>query len=370
MPVIALASDEVVVQKWLVMPGDAFAAGDPILEVETDKASADVEAAFDGVLVESTCDSGDVVVAGAVIGYASEAGTLLEDARDELSAIKHTAPGDDGDRPARVDTFAPVVDSGASAADHTAGDLVRPIDVPHGELAGLSHRSATRHRLAQAAPVLWSPDTPRARHALSRRRQAIGRSMTPATSVPTFAVTKDVSIASAASPRDLAEHARVTLTDMLLRACGVACNTHPRANAWLFEDTVFEFEHVNVAVAVDTPEGVLAPVVKRVEELGLHDIGTARRDLVERARAGRLDPDDLIGATMTLSNLAGLGAHAITPVLTVPQVIALGVGTSRVLGDDEVISVTLVADHRALDGGDGARFLATFADALADTPQY
>jgi pyruvate dehydrogenase E2 component (dihydrolipoamide acetyltransferase) len=134
-------------------------------------------------------------------------------------------------------------------------------------------------------------------------------------------------------------------------------------------EAVIEFEHVNVAVAVDAPDGVMAPVIKAVDALDLPGLVAARGDLVTRAREGKLEAKELLGATLTLSNVAGLGAHGILPVLTAPQVVAVGVGMARETGAGETIAVSLVADHRVLDGADGARFLTTFAEALEAASQ-
>jgi pyruvate dehydrogenase E2 component (dihydrolipoamide acetyltransferase) len=205
-----------------------------------------------------------------------------------------------------------------------------------------------------------------AERTLSRRRIAIARRMGVATAIPSFVVSREIATDAGKQAVATAREAgrRVTFTDVLLRACAVAGAAHPAANAWLLGETVVEFEHVNVALAVDAPEGVMAPVVKAVETLDLVAVAALREDLVSRARAGQLENRELLGATLTLSNVAGLGAHGITPVLTAPQVVALGVGMGREVGGREVVAVTFVGDHRVLDGADGARFLTTFAEAL------
>jgi pyruvate/2-oxoglutarate dehydrogenase complex dihydrolipoamide acyltransferase (E2) component len=130
-------------------------------------------------------------------------------------------------------------------------------------------------------------------------------------------------------------------------------------------DEAWTFDRVGVALAVDADEGVSAPVVRGVESLGLLEIAAARADLVARARAGTLTPDELTGATVTLSNVAGLGAHAITPVLTAPQAVAVGVGSARPTAAGKQVTIAFVGDHRLLDGADGARYLETVAQALA-----
>jgi pyruvate dehydrogenase E2 component (dihydrolipoamide acetyltransferase) len=377
MPQIALGADEVIAREWLLEPGAEFSVGQPILEIETDKATMEVEAPFDGMLVDTRCSAGDTVAIGALIGHAAEAGASLPEALAELAAMPDAgAPAAAPDDVARPVVTAPQLGVATTAiADR---ELVRSVVVPHGELAGLPlERPAVAERLPAAPAPAPAPADAAAlddraaagaatERTLSRRRLAIARRMTVATAIPSFVVMRE--IATDAGKRAVAAAretgTRVTFTDVLLRACALAGRAHPSANAWLLGETVVEFEHVNVSLAVDAPDGVMAPVVRSVDTLDLAAVAAVRGDLVTRARAGELENRELLGATLTLSNVAGLGAHGITPVLTAPQVVALGVGTAREAGGREVVAVTLVGDHRVLDGADGARFLTTFAEAL------
>jgi pyruvate dehydrogenase E2 component (dihydrolipoamide acetyltransferase) len=351
MPQIALGSEEVVARDWLVSDGDAFELGQALLEIETDKATMEVEAPFAGVFLTARCEAGDTVTVGDVIAYAVAQGADLEAARAELSQLDAPAPVAAAAVPDRA---APVPPAPAPAAVE-----IRFLAVEHGEIAGLP---------AAAAPAPTPPpghegatDRP-----LSRRRLAIARRMSAATAIPTFSIHREIAaeagLATVAAAR---AHGRpITFTDVLVRACGIAGRRQPEANSWLVGDSVLEFEHVNVALAVDVPGGVVAPVLRSVDTLDLGAIAELRSDLVTRAREGRLSERDLSGGTMTLSNVAGLGSHAITPVLTPPQALALGVGSARTVGGERVVTASLVADHRLLDGADGARFLAAFAEAL------
>jgi pyruvate dehydrogenase E2 component (dihydrolipoamide acetyltransferase) len=356
MPQLALGSDEVVVRGWLVSDGDEFALGQALLEIETDKATMDVEAIFPGVLIGARCQEGDTVSVGAVIAYAAEPGADLATARAALAELD----GDDRrEAPAAPERPEPVR---AEARPPAPSASVRFLVVDDGEVAGLpavAPRPPVVHLERDAAGDA-------AEHPLSRHRLAIGRRMSVATTIPAFAVQREIAVEAAFEAlRAAREHApSVTLTDLLIRACGAAGRAHPNANAWLVGDTVLEFASVNVALAVDAPGGVVAPVLRDVVALELTEIAERRSDLVARAREGRLSERELSGATLTVSNVAGLGSHAITPVLTPPQAIALGLGSARVVDGERTLTATLVGDHRLLDGADGARFLATFAAAL------
>ena len=346
MPQIALGTDEVIVRQWLVSPDAAFAEGDPLLEIETDKATMDVEAPFAGVLVDQAYAAGDTVAVGAVIGHAVEPGGDADAARAALP----TTPRAPEPEPEPVPAVAVAV-----AAPAAPAAARRFIDVEDGELAGLGLPRRTPPPAEDPGPA-----GPFARRALTRRRLAIGRRMSAATAVPTFVVQREVPATTAIETARAGQG--TTVTDLLVKAVAAAAAAHPRTNAWVLDGEVMEFEHVGVALAVDTPDGVVAPVIREAGSLGLHEIAARRADLVTRARAQALDALELTGATITLSNVAGLGSHAIVPVLTVPQAVAIGTGTAR----DGLLTVTFVGDHRLVDGADGARFLATFAAALDD----
>jgi pyruvate dehydrogenase E2 component (dihydrolipoamide acetyltransferase) len=355
MPQLALGSEEVEVRGWLVGDGEEFALGQALLEIETDKATMEVEAPFPGVLLETRCQEGDTVSAGAVIAYAAEPGADLAEARAALSELD----GDDSpDIPASIE--APVA---VQSQPDARGASVRFLVVEDGEVAGLPASGTKRTPIVDLDREAAGDAV---ENQLSRRRLAIARRMSAATDIPAFSVHRDIPLEAAFEALGVAreESPSVTLTDLMLRACGAAGVEHRNANAWLVGETVLEFTAVNAALAVDAPGGVMAPVLRNVAALDLAQIAELRSDLVSRAREGRLSERELSGATLTVSNLAGLGAHSIQPVLTSPQAIALGLGSARVVNGERTMTASLVCDHRLLDGADGARFLATFAAAL------
>jgi pyruvate dehydrogenase E2 component (dihydrolipoamide acetyltransferase) len=363
MPQLALGSDEVVVRGWLVADGEEFALGQALLEIETDKATMDVEALFPGVLLEPRCQEGETVSVGAVIAYAAEPGADLDAARAALAADRNGAEADDA-APVRDANGAPSADAPPRAGDEAPVATTRFFVVDHGELAGLP--AAMARPTAPVIDIDREAAGDASEHPLSRRRLAIARRMSAATAIPAFSVHREIPVEAAFEALRVARERTpgVTFTDVLIRACGVAGREHPNANAWLVGDTVLEFAAVNVALAVDAPGGVIAPVLRDVGERDLAEIAERRADLVSRAREGRVSEHDLSGGTLTVSNVAGLGSHAITPVLTPPQAVALGLGSARATPAGRTLTATLVGDHRLLDGADGARFLATFASAL------
>jgi pyruvate dehydrogenase E2 component (dihydrolipoamide acetyltransferase) len=375
MPQIALGADEVTARGWLIALDEPFKRGQPILEIETDKATMEVEAPFDGVLLSQLCADGEIVTVGATIGQAAEPGEDLDAARASLeSGGAPQPPASDAD----VATGRPPAAAPVAARAPSDGDIGSPpvfVQVQDGELAGLFATAPARDgvatRSAQASPALLDDPVkagPSTLRPLSRARVAIGRRTGVATAIPCFWVARDVDWAPAreAVARARASGASVTITEVVLKATAAAGLAYPNVNAWYGEDGIREFGNVNIALAVDSPNGVIAPVLPAVQELELAEIAGARAKAVTAAREGSLPGQELTGATITVSNVGGLGAHAIMPVLTAPQVAAIGVGAPRPMSGSELLTIVFVGDHRALDGADGARFLASLADNLTD----
>ncbi|HWP33963.1 MAG TPA: dihydrolipoamide acetyltransferase family protein, partial [Thermodesulfobacteriota bacterium] len=168
----------------------------------------------------------------------------------------------------------------------------------------------------------------------------------------------------------------VTYTDLLVKALAAALREHPELNATWEGDALVRQPEVNVAIAVATEEGLLAPVIHRADRLDVAAIARHRQELVGRAQAGRLAPEDVRGGTFTLSNLGMYGVDAFTAIINPPQVAILAAGriAERVLPVDgrptvaPVLTLSLGCDHRAVDGARAARFLDTLARLLAEPP--
>ena len=166
----------------------------------------------------------------------------------------------------------------------------------------------------------------------------------------------------------------VSYNDLLIRICGVALREHPEANARLGEEQIEELDQVHIGLAVDTDRGLLVPVVRHADRLGIPQIAAATQRLVRDARFGRSLPDDLAGGTFTLTNLGMLGVEGFTPVINLPECCILGVGRMVrkpvVVDEDDTVAVhpmmtiSLVFDHRVIDGAPAARFLDRIAQLI------
>lgn len=202
-------------------------------------------------------------------------------------------------------------------------------------------------------------------------RRTAARRMVAAWEAPAFHLAVEADMGAALRVKERSPGA--TVTDAILAACAAALREHPALNAHYAAEAVTMFDRVNVGMAVDTPAGLVVPVIKDVTSLGLSGIADARRDVVQRAREGKLTMEDVTDGTFTVSNLGMMGIDAFDAILNVPQVAILGVGATRqqfVPTDDGTgawgprARLTLTCDHRAIDGATGARFLAAVRDNL------
>jgi pyruvate dehydrogenase E2 component (dihydrolipoamide acetyltransferase) len=202
-------------------------------------------------------------------------------------------------------------------------------------------------------------------------RRIAARRMIAAWEAPAFHLAVEADMGAALRVKERSPGA--TVTDAILAACAAALLDYPALNAHYAAEATTMFDRVNVGMAVDTPAGLVVPVIKDVTSLGLVDIADARRDVVQRAREGKLTMDDVTDGTFTVSNLGMMGIDAFDAILNVPQVAILAVGATRqqfVPTDDGTgawrprARLTLTCDHRAIDGATGARFLAAVRDNL------
>jgi pyruvate dehydrogenase E2 component (dihydrolipoamide acetyltransferase) len=380
--------------KWLKSEGDRVEKGEPLFEVDTDKATQEVEAEASGVLLKIAVESGEVPV-GETIAVIGEEGEAVEaPAKDEAAPEPEEAPAPDtasadmsGARHRdETETARPQADNGGSRVK--ASPLARRIARERGiELAGMQgtgpegriiaedlEREGTRPGEPRPVPgTVTEVEQPAAAEAvpLTRVRRTIARRLTKAWEVPAFQLTvsADMTAANAlvARARELNPDVRVTVTDLLTKVCAMALARHPDVNVQYTDDAIMRFPSANVGIAVAAPSGLIVPVIRQAERLSLAETAVRRAEIVERARAGKLSQGDLEQGTFTISNLGMYGIEQFIAVLNPPQAAILAVGATieqPVVRDGAVVprpmmAMTLTIDHRAVDGAAGADFLRT-----------
>jgi pyruvate dehydrogenase E2 component (dihydrolipoamide acetyltransferase) len=424
MPALSPTMTEGNLAKWLKHEGDAIKAGDVIAEIETDKATMEVEAVDEGTLGKIVVpDGAQGVKVGAVIGVILEEG---EDSSAMAAKPAAAAPAPAAPAPAAVQAPPPVV--AAPVAEEAGTRLfVSPlarrlaeqagIDLktvqgsgPHGrivkadiEAAGSKPRPtpaapapAPAPVPAAAAPVAPIPapaaagkdrvaalagNVPYELVAHTGMRRTIAKRLTEAKqTVPHFYLSVDCEIDALLKVRaELNSAARdrykLSVNDFVIRASALALKKVPAANASWSEEGTLLWQRVDIGVAVAIENGLITPIVKAAETKGLADISNEMKDLGARAKSGKLKLDEFQGGTFSISNLGMFGIKNFSAVINPPHgcILAVGAGEQRpvvkdgAIGIATVMSVTLSVDHRVVDGATGAQFLQAFK-ALIESP--
>lgn len=406
MPKFEMSQESGTVMRWLKRPGEAVRRGEPLLEVETDKVTMDVEAPADGVLGEVLAAEGETVPVAAVIALVEEMTdhgpqTTVEKTRLTPVArrVAKTAgidPADiaagNGAKVTRLDVERYVAARAQAGPRPYATPAARRLAGEHGVALGQVNGSGPDGRVQRAdvealagqapAPAsLVEPSLGDDLKPLSAMRRTIAdRLLRSYQTIPhvTFTVTADMRAAGALRVELGAAHpgAPLSLTAVLVRACAWALQRNPSLNASLEGEAIryHEAAHIGVAVALD--DGLIVPVIHDAGRIGLGEIAARLDDLTRRAHERKLLPGDVAGGTFTISNLGMLGVEQFTALINPPQSAILAVGRvvkKPVVVDTEagdeiavrpMMQMTLSADHRIIDGAVAARFLADVVAGL------
>ncbi len=377
MPALEMAQETGKLISWLKKEGDSITKGQPLLEIETDKAVMEVEAPADGVLAGIKVQAGAEVPVGQTIAWILSAGetipTETASVQTGRAITTQSAAGSSVSKAAQSPTHLRDVKISPKArrlASERGVDLSQVTGSgPGGEILASDILACAEK--SSATPVPDSPSTV-ARLMAERTTQSW-------TTVPHFFLVNEVNAASLIAERDRlapsvqdSHHTRLTYTDLLVALVGRVLKKHPRVNSSRIGDTVRANAHINVSIAIAVEDGVVAPVIQNADQAPLGQIALQRHELAERARAGKLRPADLSGGTFTISNLGMFGVDAFHAIITPPQVAILAVGriADRVVALEgkpavrPMMTLTLSSDHRLIDGARGAAFLRDLSNAI------
>jgi pyruvate dehydrogenase E2 component (dihydrolipoamide acetyltransferase) len=412
MPALSPTMTEGNLARWLKAEGDAVAPGDVIAEIETDKATMEVEAVDEGVLAKILIAEGVEEVA-----VNTPIAILLEDGEDDSGldgfdtggaaaapAPAAEAPAPQAAEPAAAPAATPVLAAtptapvAASGGRVIASPLARRLAVQQGIDLGQVTGSGPTGRIvkvdienfsgapaaasvAPAAIVSVEGDAPYEVLPLSNMRKVIAQRMTTSKQeVPHFYLTVDCEIDRLLEARkNLNARAKdgefkISVNDMIIKAAAAALIEVPRANAGWADEGVRLYKRADISVAVAIDDGLITPIVRGAEGKGLKAISSEMADLAARARDNKLAPEEFQGGTFSISNLGMYGLKQFDAVINQPQgaILAVGAGEQRpVVHDGElavatVMSLTLSVDHRALDGAIGAEYLAALKSLIEE----
>jgi len=371
MPALELAQETGKVLAWIKKEGDKVVKGEPLLEIETDKVSFELEAQADGILAGVLSHEGDVVPVGQIIAWLVAPGEQPPVASDTAArgmaeqARPLTAPAP-ASVSARSTSGGPRISPKARRIAEEKGVDIAKIrgTGPDGQITG--------------DDVLKAAEVPQSDGLLSAIARLMAERTTLSwTTVPHFFLARDVDAGALIAARDQLGRDKFTHTDFLIALVARTLLHHPKMNASWNGSAIRLNPAVNISLAVAVPEGVVGAVIPNASAASLEEIATQRKDLAERAKSVRLRPTDIAGGTFTISNLGMFGIDAFSAIITPPQTAVLAVGriADRVVavnGQPAVrptMTITLSSDHRVVDGAQAAAFLNDLAAALENPQQ-
>ncbi len=385
MPKLSDSMADAVIVRWLKAPGDAFARGEGLIEVETDKATVVYEAESDGTLDSILAPEGATVAIGEPIATLGNGGGGLS-SEDRREPAQRERPKE---RPmAAAAARAPADGSGAQrpnatpVARRTAVELgvsLRGVSGtgPGGRVTREDVQKAAAESGAQAQqPAAGGRGDVRTLELTTTQTTIARRMAESSTTIPSFTVSTDVDMSLITTLRRGAREGRdeaPSINDFVVKAAAGALRTFPRFNASYADSKVECYSRINVGVAVATDDALLVPVVFDADRKTLAQIAADTQRLAEAARRRALQPEDLRDGTFTVSNLGMFGVRSFTAIIDPPQVAILAVGgVRRAPVEDahggvvfrDLMTVTLTCDHRVVYGADGAQFLSRLRELL------
>jgi pyruvate dehydrogenase E2 component (dihydrolipoamide acetyltransferase) len=397
MPALEMAQETGKLLSWRKKEGDAIAKGEPLLDVETDKAVVEIEAPADGILVGVKAQAGDVIPVGQTIAWIVNAGEKPpEDEASSASGRRMDSKAAPASASAALNASTTSAAAPASSAriSPKARRLAREHGVDLSRVLGtggegeilaediLAFVASSGSQAAAPRPV----GTPQAEACATQILSQVARLMAERTTqswttAPHFFVSREIDAGALLSAREKFGPAiekergvKLSHTDLLVAAVAHALEKHPLVNASWAGDGIRLQPEINVGIAMAVDDGVVVAAIPRTNAKNLGEIAAMRRDLTDRARAGKLRPADITGATFTISNLGMYQVDAFTAIIVAPQAAILAVGriADRVVPVDgkpgirPMMTLTLSCDHRVFDGARAALFLSDLAAALVE----
>jgi pyruvate dehydrogenase E2 component (dihydrolipoamide acetyltransferase) len=407
MPALEMAQETGKLVSWKKKEGEKVVKGEMLLEVETDKAVVEVEAQADGVLGGVTAKTGDVVPVGQTIAWLLQPG--------EKPPAPSAAPAQTGRKMDAAPAASAPLAAAASTPAQSGPAQISPkarrlakehgVDVtklrgsgPGGEIVAEDVLAAAESVSAAPAPAAAPPPStvaaPRGVSVgVSETLSSVGRLMAERTTqswttVPHFFVTREVDGSALVAVREKRgptverdKGVKLTYTDLLTTLVARVLKQHPRMNASWIDNNIRANAEVKVGLAMAVNDGVVVGVITRADAGDLGAIAIQRRGLTERARAGKLMPTDISGATFTISNLGMYHVDQFTAIIVPPQagILAVGAMTDRVVpmpgalipvGIKPMLTLTLSCDHRVVDGARGAAFLHDVVEAIREAEKH
>lgn len=418
MPRLSDTMQEGVLSRWVKKIGDTVREGDVLAEIDTDKATMDLEAFDEGVLEKILVEEGTTVAIGEPVAFIGSGAESGGGAPAGTAAASPTSPDSTPPGPAPDDV--PAAQPAGRPSTSAATDRQPPTGAAGGRLLAspLARRIAEQHGIdpagidgtgpggrivradVEAAVAAQASTAPQQRHSakttpvpgtgedepesveipLTMMRKVMAERLTESASAPHFYLTNVVTVdrlfalRAEINERFADSGVKISVTDLLVKACALTLEDHPQVNASWSGDRILQHPHAHIGVAVALDDGLIVPVVRDAATKGLEVISAETRALAKKARDGKLAPAEFSGGTFSISNLGMFGIDNFTAVINPPEAAILAVGATTEephvldgkLSTRQVMKITLTSDHRVLDGAVSAAFLRDLKRTLEE----
>jgi pyruvate dehydrogenase E2 component (dihydrolipoamide acetyltransferase) len=414
MPALGVAQQTGTLLKWLKAEGQSVSKGEPLMEIETDKSTVEIEAPGSGILTQVVAKPGDEIPVGKTIALLLAPGETASATANQhphpriasgAGSDPHPNPLPEGEgKSEKRSEYHPLpVGEGRGEARPTGSARVPPVEpsIPMAGVRVLSSPAARRiakekgvnlaslrgsgpqgsilaEDVLRATELQQVADAPKQEVLpLSPMRRIVGQRMTQSKqSAPHFYISMDIEMTAVNKLRtewkEQGADSAPSINDIIVHACARALKDFPSLNSTFMEQGIQLHKEINIGIAVALEEGLVVPVVRNADRLSLREMAAQSRELIDKAQKKKLFPLDYEGGTFTVSNLGTLGVDSFIAIINPPQCAILAVGrvAPRVVADNEMFSIkpvltaTLSADHRVVDGAIAARFLREVKELL------
>jgi pyruvate dehydrogenase E2 component (dihydrolipoamide acetyltransferase) len=383
MPALSPTMTEGTLSRWMVKEGDIIKSGKVLAEIETDKATMEVEAVDEGTIGKILINGGtNNVAVGAVVAVLLEKGESDKDLAAHLKTITKvekkvevavaTAPAA-APKAAPTATATPSYAATKAPATPLAQAVAGNSGVDLSKIKGTGNKGQVTKEDVDNHLRFGAGGTSVSRNPLeftskenSQMRRTIARRLTESKqTVPHFYLSVDVAMDNLISVREQLNKVgekrgiKISVNDMIIKACGLALADNPAANSSFYDDATVFYNNCDVSVAVAIEGGLITPIVQNADQKSLPAISSEMKELVKKAKDGKLQPHEYTGGGFSISNLGMFGIDSFVAIVNPPQASILAVGTTRKSEGKSVMTITLSADHRSLDGAVAAQFLGS-----------
>ena len=386
MPQWGLTMTEGTLVKWNAKEGDKISEKSEIAEIETEKIVNVLESPTSGVIKKLITPEGETLAVGALMGVIANDEISSDEIEEFITAYKPielTTPSSSGSSASKslnvpTQTSAP----GEGQVNPAVKRLAKKLGVDLSSVAGTGRNGKVTKEDVEAASrgeslasKTESSDNPYESSALSSMRKTIAKRLTESKqTIPHFYLTSELNIDNLLDLKNELsnEEIKLSLNDLIIYSVAKALILEPRANVQFIDEELRIFKHADISLAIATDSGLIAPILRKADTKSPQEIATEVKDLAERAQIGKLERDEIVGGTFSVSNLGSYGISQFKAIINPPQgaILAIGVGAEKIISIDKkpvvanMMSVSLSCDHRIIDGAVGAEFLKILKDKI------